>query len=60
MNKGKISQVIGPVIDIKFHPAHMPELLNEVYIDLDAQMQVTKIVTASDGSPAEEAFGDDI
>lgn len=26
----------------------------------DAQMQVTKIVTASDGSPAEEAFGDDI
>ena len=26
----------------------------------DAQMQVTKIVTASDGSPAEEAFGNDI
>ncbi len=26
----------------------------------EAQMQVKKIVTASDGSPVEEAFGDDI
>lgn len=26
----------------------------------EAQMQVKKIVTASDGSPVEEAFGDDV
>ena len=43
MNKGKISQVIGPVIDIKFHPAHMPELLNEVYIDLKDHRVVAEV-----------------
>lgn len=26
----------------------------------EAQMQITKIVTAPDGSPVEEAFGDDV
>ena len=28
MNKGKIHQIIGPVIDIKFSEDEMPELLN--------------------------------
>ena len=32
-NKGTIHQIIGPVIDIKFTPEEMPELLNAVHID---------------------------
>jgi len=32
MNIGKIHQIIGPVIDIKFHPDQMPELLNAIEI----------------------------
>ena len=35
MNKGRIHQVIGPVIDIKFKEDEMPELLNAVDIELD-------------------------
>ena len=26
LNKGIISQIIGPVIDIKFHPDEIPQL----------------------------------
>ena len=33
MNKGKIHQIIGPVIDIKFNEDEMPELLNAVNIE---------------------------
>lgn len=32
MNIGKIHQIIGPVIDIKFAPEQMPELLNAIEI----------------------------
>lgn len=32
MNKGIIHQIIGPVIDIKFDPDSMPELLNAIEI----------------------------
>ena len=32
MNKGIINQIIGPVIDIKFDPEKMPELLNAINI----------------------------
>lgn len=32
MNIGKIHQIIGPVIDIKFSPDNMPELLNAIEI----------------------------
>ena len=32
MNKGRIDQIIGPVIDIKFNEDEMPELLNAVTI----------------------------
>ena len=32
MNKGRIHQVIGPVIDIKFNEDEMPELMNAVEI----------------------------
>ncbi|MDD4564034.1 MAG: F0F1 ATP synthase subunit beta [Eubacteriales bacterium] len=31
-NKGNIHQIIGPVVDIKFKPEEMPELLNAIYI----------------------------
>ena len=32
MNKGITNQIIGPVIDIKFDPEKMPELLNAINI----------------------------
>ena len=32
MHKGTIHQIIGPVIDIRFHPEEMPELLNAIEI----------------------------
>lgn len=32
MNKGIIHQIIGPVIDIKFMPEEMPELLNAIVV----------------------------
>jgi F-type H+-transporting ATPase subunit beta len=32
VNKGIINQIIGPVIDIKFDPEKMPELLNAINI----------------------------
>ncbi len=32
MNKGKIHQIIGPVLDLKFNPEEMPELLNAINI----------------------------
>ncbi|MFV0517318.1 MAG: F0F1 ATP synthase subunit beta [Aminipila sp.] len=34
-NKGIIHQIIGPVIDIKFEPEHMPELLNSIIIKFE-------------------------
>ena len=35
LNKGKLVQIIGPVIDIKFDPDELPELLNEIKIDME-------------------------
>ncbi|MFC2662574.1 MAG: F0F1 ATP synthase subunit beta, partial [Eubacterium sp.] len=32
MNKGKIHEIIGPVIDIKFKPDELPELMNAIEI----------------------------
>jgi len=43
MNKGKIHQIIGPVIDIKFNEDEMPELLNAVNIDFDGKTIVTEV-----------------
>ena len=34
MNIGKIHQIIGPVIDIKYHPEEMPQLLNAIEIPM--------------------------
>ncbi len=51
MNKGRIHQVIGPVIDIKFKEDEMPELLNAVEIELDGRKIVTEVA---------QHMGDDI
>ena len=32
-NKGKIIQVVGPIIDVQFHNQHLPELLTALEID---------------------------
>lgn len=43
MNKGKIHQIIGPVIDIKFKEDEMPELLNAVEIEFEGKRIVTEV-----------------
>lgn len=43
MNKGKIHQIIGPVIDIKFKEDEMPELLNAVEIEFNGRRIVTEV-----------------
>ncbi len=43
MSKGKIHQVIGPVIDIKFSEDEMPELLNAVEIEFEGRKIVTEV-----------------
>ncbi|MDD6043751.1 MAG: F0F1 ATP synthase subunit beta [Eubacteriaceae bacterium] len=43
MNKGIIHQIIGPVIDIKFKPEELPELLNAVEIDMDDRKVVAEV-----------------
>ena len=43
MNKGKIHQIIGPVIVIKFNEDEMPELLNAVNIEFQGRTIVTEV-----------------
>ena len=43
MTKGKIHQIIGPVIDIKFNEDEMPELLNAVNIEFQGRTIVTEV-----------------
>ena len=43
MNKGKIHQIIGPVIDIKFNEDEMPELLKAVNIEFQGRTIVTEV-----------------
>lgn len=43
MNKGTIHQIIGPVIDIKFEPDQMPELLNAIEIPCGEKMIVAEV-----------------
>jgi F-type H+-transporting ATPase subunit beta len=43
MNKGKIHQIIGPVIDIKFNENEMPELMNAVNIEFEGKTIVTEV-----------------
>ena len=43
MSTGRIHQVIGPVIDIKFKEDEMPELLNAVNIQFEGKNIVTEV-----------------
>ena len=53
MNKGKIHQIIGPVIDIKFNEDEMPELLNAVNIEFQGRARIVTEV-------AQHRGGDDV
>ena len=37
MNKGRVVQVMGPVVDIEFERGQLPEILNAVQIKAAAQ-----------------------
>ena len=43
MNKGIIHQIIGPVIDVKFEPEELPELLNAIHIKMDDRIIVAEV-----------------
>ena len=43
MNIGKIHQIIGPVIDIKYHPDEMPQLLNAIEIPFGDKKIVAEV-----------------
>ena len=43
VNKGTIHQIIGPVIDIKFSPEEMPELLNAIEIEAEGKKIVAEV-----------------
>ncbi|MCB6994228.1 F0F1 ATP synthase subunit beta [bacterium 210820-DFI.6.37] len=43
MGKGIIHQIIGPVIDIKFAPEEIPELLSAINIDYNGKTIVTEV-----------------
>lgn len=43
MNKGNIHQIIGPVVDLKFDPAQMPELLNAIQIPFGEKTVVVEV-----------------
>lgn len=51
-NIGKVVQVIGPVIDIKFSAANLPNILNAIRIKIDAETELVAEV--------EQHIGDDI
>jgi len=42
-HKGTIHQIIGPVIDIKFMPEEMPELLNAISIEFEDRKIVAEV-----------------
>ena len=50
-NVGTIVTVIGAVLDIKFHPDHLPNLLNAIEIDTNGQKLVVEVA---------QHIGDDI
>ena len=42
-NKGQVTQVIGPVVDIKFKKEHMPELLNAIEIRFNDEVLIVEV-----------------
>ncbi|MCQ2551254.1 MAG: F0F1 ATP synthase subunit beta [Clostridia bacterium] len=51
MNIGTIHQIVGPVIDVKFSPENMPELLNSIEIKMGEKTLVAEVA---------QHMGDDI
>jgi len=49
LNKGKIHEIIGPVVDIKFDPESLPELLNAIEIKLDDEHTIVAEVAQHKG-----------
>ncbi len=47
MNKGIIHQIVGPVVDIKFDPENLPQLLNAITIDNDGTTIVAEVAQHS-------------
>ena len=43
LNKGRIKQVIGPVVDIEFSEDNLPELLNAIEIKMDDKTIVVEV-----------------
>jgi F-type H+-transporting ATPase subunit beta len=39
MNKGRVLQILGPVIDVKFENGQLPEIYNALKIEYKAQNQ---------------------
>ena len=51
MTKGKVTQVIGPVVDIEFPNEHLPDILNAVtVVDEERGINVTLEVAAQIGN----------
>ena len=42
-NTGKVVQVIGPVLDIRFEDGHLPELLNAIEIKMGGRTIVAEV-----------------
>ncbi len=40
MNKGKIAQIIGPVVDVDFEKGQLPRILNALYIDREDESRL--------------------
>ncbi len=44
-NIGKVIQIIGPVIDVKFENGHLPDLLNAIEIEHDGRKVVLEVAS---------------
>ena len=42
-NIGKVIQIIGPVLDIRFPADHLPNLLNAIHLQLDGRTIVAEV-----------------
>ena len=63
-NIGTVTQIIGPVLDIRFEEGHLPELNNAVTIDYDSRHIVLEVaqhigdsVVRCEGDPAPGIYG---
>ena len=44
MNKGRITQVIGPVLDVEFEPGKLPAIYNALTCEIDIRGEKTRLV----------------